>query len=116
MASVKITELSSSEPLTGMEVLPIVQGNETVKVTVQEIANLAGSFRNLFIPLTVTPDGTVTINDTNYSYFIANENNLFFGNGSLLNTNIQYNPYSFYEDYDGLIHIGVSAQDIGVPA
>jgi hypothetical protein len=42
MASVKITELSSSGPLTGMEVLPIVQGNETVKVTVQEIANLGG--------------------------------------------------------------------------
>ena len=42
MASVKITELSSSGPLTGAEVLPIVQGNETVKVTVQEIANLGG--------------------------------------------------------------------------
>jgi hypothetical protein len=42
MSSVKITELSSSGPLTGMEVLPIVQGNETVKVTVQEIANLGG--------------------------------------------------------------------------
>jgi hypothetical protein len=42
MSSVKITELSSSGPLTGAEVLPIVQGNETVKVTVQEIANLGG--------------------------------------------------------------------------
>lgn len=42
MASVRITELTSSGPLTGSEVLPIVQGNETVKVTVQEIANLAG--------------------------------------------------------------------------
>jgi hypothetical protein len=116
MATKTIDQLPSSSPLVGNEVLPIVQGNETLKTTVQDIANLAGSFKNLFIPLTVTPDGTVTINDTNYSYFIANENNLFFGNGSLLNTNIQYNPYSFYEDYDGLIHIGVSAQDIGVPA
>jgi hypothetical protein len=39
MASVKITELSSSGPLTGSEVLPVVQGNETVKTTVQEIGS-----------------------------------------------------------------------------
>jgi hypothetical protein len=39
MASVKITELSSSDPLTGSEVLPIVQGNETVKASVNEISN-----------------------------------------------------------------------------
>ena len=39
MSSVKITELSSSGPLTGTEVLPIVQDNETVKTTVQEIGS-----------------------------------------------------------------------------
>ena len=42
MASVKITELTSSGPLTGSEVLPIVQGIQTVKTTAQDIANLAG--------------------------------------------------------------------------
>jgi hypothetical protein len=42
MSSVKITELTSSGPLTGSEVLPIVQGNQTVKTTAQDIANLAG--------------------------------------------------------------------------
>jgi hypothetical protein len=39
MASVKITELNPSGPLTGSEVLPIVQGNDTVKTTVQEIGS-----------------------------------------------------------------------------
>jgi hypothetical protein len=43
MASVKITELSSSGPLTGMEVLPIVQGNETVKVPVSKLGGLIGT-------------------------------------------------------------------------
>jgi hypothetical protein len=42
MSSVKITELTSSGPLTGSEVLPIVQGSQTVKTTAQDIANLAG--------------------------------------------------------------------------
>jgi hypothetical protein len=43
MASVKITELSSSGPLTGAEVLPIVQGNETVKVPVSKLGGLIGT-------------------------------------------------------------------------
>jgi hypothetical protein len=43
MASVKITELSSSGPLTGAEVLPIVQGNETVKVPVSKLGGLIGA-------------------------------------------------------------------------
>jgi hypothetical protein len=43
MASVKITELSSSGPLTGTEVLPIVQGNETVKVPVSKLGGLIGA-------------------------------------------------------------------------
>jgi hypothetical protein len=42
MAGVKITELSNASPLSGTEVLPIVQSNTTVKTTVQDIANLAG--------------------------------------------------------------------------
>jgi hypothetical protein len=116
MATKTIDQLPSSAPLTGTEVLPIVQGNETLKTTVQDIANLAGSFKNLFIPLKVTPDGIVTINGTNYFNLTSNENNLFFGDGSAAFTNIQNNPYSFYEDYDGLIHIGVSAQALAVPA
>jgi hypothetical protein len=62
MASVKITELSSSGPLTGMEVLPIVQGNETVKVTVQEIANLAGGGLEGSQYIYVAGNGTPTEN------------------------------------------------------
>jgi hypothetical protein len=39
MATKTIDQLPSSSPLTGTEVLPIVQGNETVKTTVQEIGS-----------------------------------------------------------------------------
>jgi hypothetical protein len=42
MATKTIDQLPSSSPLVGNEVLPIVQGNETLKTTVQDIANLAG--------------------------------------------------------------------------
>jgi hypothetical protein len=45
MASVKITELNPSGPLTGSEVLPIVQGNETVKTTVQEIGSFTRPYK-----------------------------------------------------------------------
>jgi hypothetical protein len=39
MATKTIDQLPSSSPLTGTEVLPIVQGNETLKTTVQEIGS-----------------------------------------------------------------------------
>jgi hypothetical protein len=42
MATKTIDQLPSSAPLVGNEVLPIVQGDETLKTTVQDIANLAG--------------------------------------------------------------------------
>jgi hypothetical protein len=45
MASVKITELNPSGPLTGSEVLPIVQGNQTVKTTVQEIGSFTRPYK-----------------------------------------------------------------------
>jgi hypothetical protein len=45
MASVKITELNPSGPLTGSEVLPIVQGNDTVKTTVQEIGSFTRPYK-----------------------------------------------------------------------
>ena len=43
MANKKISELTAaSTPLSGTEVLPIVQGGSTVKATVQDVADLAG--------------------------------------------------------------------------
>ncbi len=42
MANIKISELSNAGALNGTEVLPIVQGNATVKTTTQNIANLLG--------------------------------------------------------------------------
>jgi hypothetical protein len=58
MSSVKITELTSSGPLTGSEVLPIVQGSQTVKTTAQDIANLAGGGLEGTQYVYVAADGT----------------------------------------------------------
>ena len=44
MATKTIDQLPSSSPLTGTEVLPIVQGNETLKTTVQNVADLGGNY------------------------------------------------------------------------
>jgi hypothetical protein len=62
MATKTIDQLPSSSPLVGNEVLPIVQGNETLKTTVQDIANLAGISGTNFIY--VAADGTDTANAT----------------------------------------------------
>ena len=62
MATKTIDQLPSSSPLTGTEVLPIVQGNETLKTTVQDIANLAGISGTNFIY--VAANGTDTANAT----------------------------------------------------
>jgi hypothetical protein len=78
MASVKITELSSSGPLTGSEVLPIVQGNQTVKTTVQEIGSFTRPYKVYTALLTQTggsnpitkTSGNLTIGVT---YFIVND-------------------------------------------
>jgi hypothetical protein len=58
--NVKITELPLSDPLTGTEVLPIVQDGTTVKTTAQDIANLAGG-GSPFSALINTPTAIVDI-------------------------------------------------------
>jgi hypothetical protein len=42
MANKKISQLTVAAPLTGTEILPIVQGGVTVQTTAQDIADLAG--------------------------------------------------------------------------
>jgi hypothetical protein len=42
MANKKISQLTVAAPLTGTEVLPIVQGGVTVQTTAQDVANLGG--------------------------------------------------------------------------
>lgn len=42
MGNLKISQLASATSLAGTEVLPVVQGGATKKVTVQSIADLAG--------------------------------------------------------------------------
>jgi hypothetical protein len=42
MANKKISQLTAAAALTGTELLPIVQGGETVQTTAQDIADLGG--------------------------------------------------------------------------
>lgn len=66
MANVKISQLTSASSLTGSEVLPVVQGGTTKKVTTQAIADLAsGGGAESF---SVTANGTLGYDiDVSYS-------------------------------------------------
>jgi hypothetical protein len=76
-----------------------------------EVTGKEGSLTNIWIPLQLNGDqsgGVINL------YGI--ENNLFYGDGSVLNSgNLSNQPFSFYEDNNGLIHIGVRT-DVGGPA
>ena len=39
MSTIKISQLPNSGALTGTEIVPVVQGNDTVQTTTQDIAN-----------------------------------------------------------------------------
>lgn len=65
MANKKFSELPAGSPLTGSEIIPMVQDGETVITTAQEIADLA--------ELGFTPENSankatdfLTVNDTKY--------------------------------------------------
>jgi hypothetical protein len=81
MSSVKITELSSSGPLTGSEVLPIVQGNETVKTTVQEIGSFNRPYKVYTALLTQSGSSNVlNLNNSNLTIGVTYEiDNPFIG-------------------------------------
>lgn len=66
MANVKISQLTSASSLAGTEVLPVVQGGTTKKVTVQSIADLAGG-GSAPISFNIIADGTVVQNNSNVS-------------------------------------------------
>jgi hypothetical protein len=73
-------------------------------------------FKKITIPLKTQGDGPIEINSENYNYYTLNEENLFFGQGTVnISDNVLNDDFSFYEDVDGLIHIG-SVTNIGVPA
>jgi hypothetical protein len=73
MATKTIDQLPSSSPLTGSEVLPIVQGNETVKTTVQEIGSFTRPYK-VYTALLTQRGG----NDPG-SFFSAENGNLIIG-------------------------------------
>ena len=74
-------------------------------------------FKKITITLILQEVGGIEINGENYSYYTSNEENLFFGQGivDFLGSNVFNDYFSFYEDSDGLIHIG-STINVGVPA
>lgn len=59
MANLKISQLASAGSLAGTEVLPIVQGGTTKKVTAQAIADLASGGGSGLSPINIITDGTV---------------------------------------------------------
>lgn len=61
MANVKISQLASAGSLAGTEVLPVVQGGTTKKVTVQAIADLAAGGGSV-APFTVIGNGDLGTN------------------------------------------------------
>lgn len=59
MADKKISQLTpATTPLAGTETLPIVQGGNTVKTTVQDVANLAGAPYKVYTALLTQSGGT----------------------------------------------------------
>jgi hypothetical protein len=95
------------------------------KLTIQEMdGNLTylesltqSGFKKITIPLEIQFGETIEINSEYYTYFTSNEENLFFGQGivDFFGSNVVSNDFSFYEDSDGLIHIG-SVTNVAVPA
>lgn len=60
MANKKISQLQTVSELDGTEVLPIVQGGTTKKVTAQAIADLGGAGGGGSMAFNIIADGTVT--------------------------------------------------------
>jgi hypothetical protein len=72
-------------------------------------------FKKITIPLGIQFGGEVEINSENYIYYTSNEENLFFGQGiTPSGNNVINQDFSFYEDSDGLIRLGIIA--VAVPA
>jgi hypothetical protein len=63
MANKKISQLTAAAALTGTELLPIVQGGETVQTTAQDIADLGGgglSYK-VYTAKVIMSDGSATV-------------------------------------------------------
>lgn len=65
MANKKISQLQTVSELDGTEVLPIVQGGTTKKVTAQALADLGGGGSGAGISFDIIANGTVTGNTSN---------------------------------------------------
>lgn len=68
MANKKISQLQTVSELDGTEVLPIVQGGTTKKVTAQSIADLGGGGGGSITPIEIVADGTVASSNQNITF------------------------------------------------
>lgn len=84
MAEVKISQLTSGTTLDGTELVPIVQGGATVKMTTQDIADLGGGVNPSVIVLNAS-NGTAVTGTTadTLSQSILIPANTFTSNGML---------------------------------
>ena len=115
MADKKISELNSATlPLAGTEVLPIVQGGETVKVQVSEILGSQDLQQ-------VTDVGDTTTNQINLYNWISQNDEQTVGGFIDLNTNkslsfqtapLTDNRFQVYQDADGTLALTTDVTDI----
>jgi len=109
MADTKISALPSAGALAGTEPLPIVQGGNTVKTTVQDIANLAGGGGGI---TKGTANGTDTYTTTISgvaSYTDGDSYLIRFTNGNTTAATLNINSLgakSLYRNNDGAIISG----------
>ena len=61
MSDKKISELSNNQPLTGSELVPIVQSGATVKTTLNDISSYAGGGGGSGVYETTLPDSTQSV-------------------------------------------------------
>lgn len=69
MADVKLSDLPAAAALTGAETAPITQAGQTVKATVQAIANLAGTSNDITLAAGATIQGFALVRAANGSAY-----------------------------------------------
>jgi hypothetical protein len=100
MPNKKISQLSTGSTLDGSELVPIVQGGITKKVTTQEIADLGGSSTTPTLQEVITESSEVTGTvysspDTNSNVFFQNEQHQVTVSNGVDQIVVEQTPTSF---------------------
>lgn len=112
MAKEKISELEAAAALDGTELVPVVQGGETVKTTTQDIADLGGGGAGYLVytalltqtgtdapvatVLENTLGGAVVWSYDDVGFYIATLVGAFTENKTWFSCSTQYNDNDFY--------------------